>query len=130
MPDLTRSELDAIHADHAKLFTRQWFTRLFLGQLPPGDTFWAGNYGPALFAVPVLVLVALFTALASPGHLSPLFGSAAIIAAIYRGAILLGLIRSVRRAGPGPRIWHGLGLTWTLLETALLLWLGLRLLAG
>ena len=129
MANLSQSELDAIHAERAKFFTPTWFGDLFAGRLPPGDTFWIGNYGPALIVVPLLVIVALFTAMSAPGHLGALFGIVALVVGLYRLVILSGLLRSVRRT-PGPKAWRWIGLFWTLLEAALLIWLGLRLFGG
>ncbi|MBD3804446.1 hypothetical protein BMG00_10955 [Thioclava marina] len=129
MQDMPQSELDAIQAERAKFFTPRWFGDLFAGRLSPGDTFWVGNYGPAMVVVPALVLIALFTAMASPGHLGPLFGGTAILAGLYRIAVLIGLFRSVART-PGPKGWRIFGLLWTVFEAAILIWLGLRLIGG
>ncbi|MBN2741977.1 MAG: hypothetical protein JXR35_13855 [Rhodobacteraceae bacterium] len=129
MANLSKSELDAIHAERTKFFTPQWFGDLFSGRLSPGDTFWIGNYGPALIVVPLLVIVALFTAMAVPGHLGPLFGSFAIGAGIYRVLVLAGLVRSVIRTS-GPKVWRWIGVFWTVFEAVMLIWLGLRLFGG
>jgi len=129
MANLSKSELDAIHAERTKFFTRQWFGDLFSGRLSPGDTFWAGNYGPALIVVPLLVIVALFTAMAVPGRLGPLFGSVALGAGIYRLLVLTGLVRSIARVS-GPKVWRWIGVFWTLFEAVILIWLGLRLFGG
>ncbi|WP_417807406.1 hypothetical protein [Thioclava sp.] len=129
MANLSKSELNAIHAERTKFFTPQWFGDLFSGRLSPGDTFWIGNYGPALIVVPLLVIVALFTAMAMPGHLEPLFGSVALAVGLYRLVVLSGLVRSVLRT-PGPKVWRWIGVFWTLYEAALLIWLGSRLFGG
>ncbi|KFE34155.1 hypothetical protein [Thioclava atlantica] len=126
MQDMPQDEFDAIQAERAKFFTPRWFADLFAGRLSPGDTFWAGNYGPAMLVVPLLVLIALFTAKIAPGHLGPLFGGTAILAGIYRIAVLSGLFRSVRRAS-GPKGWARIGIAWTIFEATLLIWIGLGL---
>lgn len=120
-------ELEAIFEERAKFFTPKWFGDLLAGRLAPGDTFWAGNYGPALVVVPLIVILALFTALISPGHLGGFFGSFAVAAGIYRIAVLVGLIRSVWRAEAGPTFWRWAGVLWTVFEAVALIWLGLDL---
>ncbi len=120
MHDMPQSQLDAIEAERAKIFTPQWFGRLFSGRLAPGDTFWVGNYGILLWVVPALVMLMFFVAKFAPGALAPVVTGSLALLGLYRVAVLRALIASTLST-PGPKGWRWFGVLWTAAEATALL---------
>lgn len=117
MHDMPQAELDEILAERQKIFTPKWFVSLVSGRLSPGDTFWLGNYGVLLFVVPTVVLLAMLLAIAVPGQMAPILYAIALLAGLYRVAILRALI-SASVSTPGPKGWRITGILWTAIEAA------------
>jgi hypothetical protein len=90
-----------------KIFTPAWFSALLRGALPTGETFWAGNYGTALFHQP---LVALLVVLPIPRLIPALFWAALTL---YQLALTSAVIRS-RPGVPTPLGWKLAGIAVTL----------------
>lgn len=108
MHDTPQSELDAITAERARIFSRKWFADLMSGRLGAGDTFWLGNYGIGLAIVPAVVLLAAILAAAAPQAMAPVLAVLAAVAGIYRMALLRAFLIVTRRQD-GPRGWFRAG---------------------
>lgn len=108
MNDLTRKELEAIEAERAKIFTPQWFGDLLGGRLGFGDSYWLGNFGVLMFAVPAVVLIAGLLYAQAPGAMIPFLRAVAVIYAAW----LLGVLRALFRIGPKGG-WPIFGMIWT-----------------
>ena len=123
MLDTPQNELDAINAERAKFFTREWFARLFSGRLTPGDTFWLGNYGTLLWVVPGLMLLAMMLAIAVKTAMLPILAGIGMLIGVYRLAVARALVLATLRT-PGPKGWRWFGVLWTLTEAAALILYG------
>ncbi|MDD8024519.1 MAG: hypothetical protein PHX82_15580 [Paracoccaceae bacterium] len=120
MHDMPQEQLDAIEAEREKIFTPQWFVRLFSGRLAPGDTFWLGNYGILLWVVPALVMLTFIVAKAAPAQLVPVLTGCMAALGLYRVAILRAMIATTL-ATPGLKGWRWFGVLWTAMEATALL---------
>ncbi len=129
MLDTPQSELDAINAERAKFFTREWFARLFSGRLTPGDTFWLGNYGTLLWVVPALMLLAMVLAIVAQSSMVPILAGIGMVIGLFRLAVLRGLVIATLRT-PGPKGWRWVGALWTLVEGLVLLAYGWMKITG
>ncbi|PTX53489.1 hypothetical protein IQ03_00404 [Gemmobacter caeni] len=115
MPDLPPDKIDAILAERARFFTAGWFRELLAGRMTPGETFWAGTYGPLLFLVPGLVLLAMLLAIFAPAASTPVMALSSIFFGIYLLVLLRALVRSTARA-TRPKTWPRVGIIVTLLN--------------
>ncbi|MBR9842714.1 MAG: hypothetical protein GYB25_06105 [Rhodobacteraceae bacterium] len=95
-----------------KMFTPAWFSALLKGELQTGETFWAGNYGTALFHQP---LVALLVVLPIPRLIPALVWA---ILTLYQLALTSAVIRS-KPGVPTPMGWKIAGIVITLAHGAL-----------
>lgn len=129
MLDTPQHELDAINAERAKFFTREWFARLFSGRLTPGDTFWLGNYGALLWVVPGVMLLAMLLAIAAPAAMVPVLAGIGMLIGLYRLAVARALVQTTRIT-PGPARWRWTGVIWTLAEGLALIGYGWMKIAG
>ena len=106
-----------------KIFTPAWFSALLRGTLPTGETFWAGNYGTALFHQP---LVALLVVLPIPRLIPALFWGALTL---YQLVLTSAVIRS-KPDVPTPLGWKLAGIAVTLGHGALFASLARSILTG
>lgn len=115
MPDIPQTELDAIAAERARIFSPRWFADLLSGRLGAGDTFWLGNYGIGLMAVPAVMLLAAIIAGTTDASLSVFLAVVLGLAGIYRLAVLRAFLLVIRRKS-GPRGWFRAGAAITAIE--------------
>ncbi|MCW9044396.1 MAG: hypothetical protein OQK05_13730 [Pseudopelagicola sp.] len=95
-----------------KIFTPPWFSALLKGQLTTGETFWAGNYGTALFHQPI---VALLVVLPIPRLIPAVFWA---VLTLYQLVLTAAVIRS-KPGVPTPLGWRIAGIVITLAHGAL-----------
>ncbi|MDV4145996.1 MULTISPECIES: hypothetical protein [Shimia] len=100
------------NANKPKIFTPAWFSALLKGALPTGETFWAGNYGTAMFHQP---FVAILVVLPIPRLIPALFWAALTL---YQLALTSAVIRS-KPGVPTPLGWKLAGIAITLAHGAL-----------
>lgn len=115
MPRMPQDKIDAILAERARFFTPGWFRDLLGGQMTPGETYWAGTFGPLLFLVPGLVMLAMLLAIFAPAASTPVMALSSIMFGTYLLAVLRALIFSTARA-TGPKGWPCTGIVVTLLS--------------
>ncbi len=112
MPDMPEKQLEEIAAERARIFTPQWFADLFGARLGYGDTFWLGNYGVLMFAVPAVVLIAGLLYAQSPAAMMPFLKIFAVALGLWRLGILQALVRLRQRVAAGGA-WVVIGMLWT-----------------
>lgn len=110
--ELSPEELEALAQERAKIFSRQWFADLLGGKLGFGDTYWLGNFGVMLFAVPAVVLLAGLAYAQSQPLLVGLMRLCAGIFGLWLLAVLRALWRVKARIGALDG-WGWTGLIWT-----------------
>ncbi|MFT3689775.1 hypothetical protein [Paenirhodobacter sp.] len=121
MPDIDPEELALIQSERARIFSPGWFADLLSGRLGFGDTFWLGIFGILLFVVPVGVLVSgLIYARAQEGVM-PFLRIVCGAMGLWRICILRALLIARRRTG-ARGAWPVIGLIWTVIDAASLLW--------
>lgn len=108
MNELNERELADLARERAKIFSPQWFVKLFSARLGFGDTFWLGNYGVLLFIVPAVVLISGVLYAQSVGAMMGFLRAVALAMGLWR----LGILQALVRIGP-KGAWPIVGLLWT-----------------
>lgn len=109
--------------DSSRIFRPDWFRDLLAGRLSLGETFWAGNYGTAMFHQP---LVAFLTVLPVPR----IIPAAVLFALVVYQFMLTRAVALAQPKVPTPVGWKIVGTLVTLGFAGLFFTFAKALLAG